>query len=160
MLAEITQDPFNGTTTLAIYRDADHPRELLAIEYDAIANKVRVTHIDNAQPLAERVQDRRNLDFAALRAILFPPQPADTSPNRRDMVAAYGHRIQAGDIANYAEGYLDGVRSMQQRRDECPTRKTASDAYTRRFGKVGPSKPTYRIGFFDGYQYAQQQAQQ
>lgn len=114
MLVEITQDPFATTTTLAIYRDAQHPRELLAIEYDATANTVRVTHIDNAQPLAERTQPRRNLDFAALRAILFPPQPPAATPNRRQMVASYRQRLQAGNIANYAEGYLDGVRSMQQ----------------------------------------------
>lgn len=116
MLAEITQDPFATTTTLAIYRDADHPRELLAIEYDATANTVRITHIDNAQPLAERVQDRRNLDFATLRDILFPPQPADATPNRRDMVASYGQRIQAGTVANYAEGYLDALRRKYLRK--------------------------------------------
>ncbi len=116
MLAEITQDPFATTTTLAIYRDADHPRELLAIEYDATTNTVRLTHIDNAQPLAERVQDRRNLDFATLRAILFSPQPTAATPNRRDMVATYGQRRQEGSIAHYAEGYLDALRRKYLRK--------------------------------------------
>lgn len=42
------------------------------------------------------------------------PQPPATTPNRRQMVASYRQRRQEGNIANYAEGYLDGVRSVQQ----------------------------------------------
>lgn len=152
MLAEITQDPFAETTTLAIYRHADHPRELLAIEYDAIANTVRVTHIDNAQPLTERVKDRRNLDFAALRAILFPPQPAAATPNRRQMVASYRQRLQEGNIANYAEGYLDGVRDKQQRCQEPPDAMTIKIKHDYRVVHDGAA--TYPDGFRDGYAYA------
>lgn len=58
--------------TFAIYRDRNHPRELLAIEYKAVVDTLEIVRIDNAAPFGNRVT-RRKVTFDELRALLFPP---------------------------------------------------------------------------------------
>lgn len=105
MLVELTQDPFATTTTLAIYRDAEHPRELLAIEYDA-TGYVTVVHIDNAKPLKHRVTRHSCLTFAQLRALLFPQR--QEPPDAMTIKIKHDYRVVQDGAATYADGFRDG----------------------------------------------------